>query len=73
MDDVDSPCLRVGILAAVKRAQCRVGGVPASRAAGGARQGRAAPQRQRRRHTSLEPNGWRERSNYRECNPRRSR
>ena len=47
MDDVDSPCLRVGIMAAVKRAQCRVGGVPASRAAGGARQGRAGPQRQR--------------------------
>jgi hypothetical protein len=33
MDDVDSPCLRVGIMAAVKRAQCRVSGVPASRAA----------------------------------------
>ena len=70
MDDVDSPCLRVGIMAAVKRAQCRVGGVPASRAAGGARQGRAGPQRRR---TLLEPKGWRERSNYRECNPRRSR
>ena len=50
MDDVDSPCLRVGIMAAVKRAQCRVGGVPASRAAGGARQGRVAPQRQRPLH-----------------------
>ena len=41
-----STCLRVGMPAAVRRAQCRVRGAPKPRAAGGALQGRAARRRQ---------------------------